>query len=681
MRTTISGLVLACLAAAIASPLQAQVTTPAPLLTSISPAAAQAGTTVEFTVAGTDLDGASSLHFSIAGVECKPVLDAKQQPVANKFKASIPATAPCGYCDVRVIARYGISNPRGLLVSSLPVVTMPATAIASDKAFKVAVNSVVSGVSVKQGAGYLSFDAKKGQRVLAICRPAWLDSRMDAGVSVSSADGKILDRSKADGIVDFVAPADGAYTLKVGDLMYRGDAEYSYALTLTTGPVVEYAFDGGATWTLYGRNLPKGADALKHYDHPLQRVQMPAEEAKKLLATNAIKPIRFGAETEAPSVDVSKPVALKAPGVLTGWFPERGKARFITFEAKKGDAFWIELNSASHGVSADPFMIVEKMAKDVPTFVAEANDRTALATKEEFDAGWADPSYRFEAKEDGTYRIKLRNLFTSVPREPFELTVKPAGTDFDLVAIPTALPKAKAATTVDVAAAPLWRGGSTAFKVVALRRSGFTGPIELSVDGLPPGVTFGGGSFREGQNVCYVSLSAAEDAKEWAGPIKLHGKTGGNAIGATVVFKVAAVAKEPVVTRFTDEVAFGVVASDAPVSVEAAAQVFEAAAGGKLSIPLQVKRRADCTEAVKLAVLGLNDAVAETDVAAKGTTGKLDLDLAKLKVPAGDYQIVLQGPVKFKHKRLGDAKAAAKDITFLAVSKPIKVHITPAAKK
>ncbi len=663
------------------SPLHAQVTTPQPFLTTLSPSAVQAGVATEFTINGTDLDGESRLHFSIPGVQCQPKLDDKQKPVPHKFMVTVPAGSICGPCDVRVVAKYGISNPRGVEITSLPVVALPATAKSADKAFKAALNTVITGVAAKQGSSFLSFDAKKGQRILAVCRPERLDSRLEAVLTLHRPDGRELDRLKADGVLDFTATKDGVFTLKLSDLMFRGETEFPFALTLTTGPLIDYAFDGGANVTLYGRNLPTSSATVKRFGKVLQRAQMSAEEAKSLLAKNPIRAVRFQAETEAAGADMSKPEALKAPTTFAGWFPERGKPRYFTFDAKKGDLFWIEVNCASRGLVADPFLIVEKAGKEANTFLAESNDRAVLATKEEFDGGWADPSYRFEAKEDGNYRIKLRNLFSGEPTEPFELTVQSVGNDFDLVAMPAALPKAKAVTTVDVNAAPLWRGGVAAMKVIALRRSGFHGPIELSAEGLPEGVTFAGGLIREGQNVGYVTFIAAETAKEWAGAVKLHGKTGSTAKSATVVFKVGNTAKESIVTRITDEVVLGISANDAPVLVEAENKVFEAVANSKLSIPLQVKRRADCTEAMKLTVLGLSDAAAETDIAAKATSGKLDLDLAKLKLAPGDYQVVLQGTVKFKHKRSDDPKAAAKDLVFLVHSKAVSIRVLPVEKK
>ena len=663
------------LAAVVLAPLavHAQVTIPQPVLTTLSPVAAAAGSTVEMTVTGADLDNTRSLLFSSPGITCVPKLDDKQKPVANKFVVTIPASTPSSVCDVRVAARYGVSNPHGFAITALPVVPVPATATSPATALKAALNSTLTGVAVKQSSLFINFDAKKGQHIIAVCQPWLLDSRMDPALALRSADGKKIARLEPDGLLDFIAPADGTFTLELSDLMFHGDAEHPFALTLTTGPVIERIFDGGTQWTLYGRNLPKGQKVGTRFNAELQRVQLPAEEAKKLLASNPINAVRFGAENDSP--DKAAPtVALKTPGHYNGWFAQRGQARVFTFDAKKGDVFWIEVDSARKGLDVDPFFVVEKG----DAFIAEANDTATFTSKTEFDAGSADPSYRFEAKDDGTYRVKLRNLVSSGAQEPFELTIQPAGNDCNLIAIPSALPKGKA-TTVDMTAAPLWRGGVAVLKVFALRKSGFNGAIELAADGLPADVKFLWGVIREGQATGYAAFLAEENAKDWAGSVKLHGKTGAPARSATLQFKVANTAKESVLTRLTSDLAMSVVPADAPVTIGTENAVYDAPAAGKLTIPLQVKRRADCTDAIKLTSLGIDGLTA--DIAAKADKGDLVLDIAKLKLPAGDHQLILQGTVKFKHKRGDDAKAAAKEMTFLVHSKPIIVRVKPAEKK
>ena len=311
-----------------------------------------------------------------------------------------------------------------------------------------------------------------------------------------------------------------------------------------------------------------------------------------------------------------------------------------------------------------------------PTFIAEANDRPALAAKDEFDAGWADPSLRLEIKEDGVYRVKLRNLYPT--RAPFELSVRPPGTAFQLVALPSDAPPAKKTTTA-ILAAPLWRGGVSAMKVIALRERGFTGPIALSAEGLPPGVTCPGGLIPQGKDVGYLTFAAEAKAEPWGGAVRIVGKSGdvtATARGGTVIRATANTAKDPIFTRLTQEVALGVAASDAPMLVEPETVVHEVAANGKLSVPLKVTRHG-FDDAVKLSALAIGDPAAPpaAAIAAKATSGKLELDIAKLKLAPGDYPVVLQTTAKFQHKPGDDPKAKAKEVTAVIHSQPFTIRV------
>lgn len=597
--------------------LTAQSTLPHPILNTIYPCAAQMGTTTEVTITGTDLEGASRLHFSAKGIECKP----GTKP--NVFTLTIAKDAPAGYCDVRVVGRYGISNPRGFAITKLPVVQL------KDKALKASMGQVIVGNSLKQDQAIISFDAKKGEAVQILCKPEMLDSRMEPVVAIRDAASSVIARMDVGGEVKFTPTSDGAFSLELHDLMFRGDAEHPFVLSISK----------------------PGASGLE---------EIPA-----------LRP------SEKLDADLSKPVALET--TYQGWFPARGKARYFTFAAKKGDVRIIELKSARLGYDADPFFLVEKLDGDKATFIAEANDRPALAAKDEFDAGWADPVYRFEAKEDGTYRVKLRNLFPT--RVPFKLSVQPPGVAFELVALPSEVAPAKK-TAATITSAPLWRGGVATFKVVALRERGFTGPITLSAEGLPPGVTALGGLISEGRDVGYISFSADDKSEPWGGAVRIIGKSGDVAKiarGATVVRATADMTKAAVYTRFTREIGLGVVASEAPLLVEPAATIYEVTTTGKIDVPLKLTRRAGFADAVKLTALGSLTPPPTIDIAAKGVSGSLSLDVAKLKLKPGDYPVHLQTTAKFKHQP-SDPKAKPKDVVATVHSKPFIVRVTTAPK-
>ncbi len=602
-----------------AAALQAQSTLPHPMLNTIYPCAAQVGSTTEVTITGTDLDAAMKLHFSAKGIE------AKSGAKPNQFTITVSKEAPAGYCDVRVIGRYGISNPRGFAITKLPVVE------AKEATLKASVGQVIVGVSPKQDKKLITFEAKKGDAIQVLCDPVEIDSRMDAVVNVRDAKGSVEARLQGDEPMEFKASSDGVHTIELNDLMYRGDAEYPFVLALSK----------------------PGESGLEP--------SMPLHPTEKLDA------------------DVLKPIPIE--GTYTGWFPARGKSRYFTFTTKKGDVRIIEVTSARLGLNADPFFIVDKLDGEKATFIAEANDRAALAAKDEFDAGWADPSYRFEAKEDGTYRIKLRNLFPT--RVPFELSVQPPGVAFELVAMPSEIAPAAKKAAAAITAAPLWRGGVATFKVTAMRERGFTGPIELSAEGCPAGVTCLGGLIGEGRDFGFVSFAAEANAEAWGGAVRIVGKSGDvskTARGATVVRATADMTKAAVSTRFTKDTALDVVALDAPLLIEPAQPLYEVDAKGKFSVPLKVTRRADFADAIKLTALGLVAATPPTaDVKAKGADGKFEGDVAKLKLAPGDYSVVLQTTAKFKHKG-NDPKAKVKDVVATVHSKPFTIRVTPEAR-
>jgi hypothetical protein len=592
----------------------AQSTLPQPVLITIEPCAGQLGTTAEVTISGTELAGATKLHFATVGIESKP----GKKP--GQFTITIGKDVACGYHDVRVVTPYGISNPRVFAVTRLPVSELK-------PGMKTEPGHVLLGRAVKQDHSRITFDAKKGEPLQVLCEAASLDSRMEPVLTVCDSADIVLARMPVGEPLVFTPPSDGVFTLDVQDLMFRGDAEYPFLLALSK----------------------TGASGL---EHPLP-----------------LKP------TESLDADMTKPVAME--DIYTGWFAARSKPRFFTFTAKKGEVRIIEVKCARLGLDADPYLVVDKMDGEKATFIAEGNDRPALAAKDEFDAGWADPSLRIEIKEDGEYRVKLRNLYPT--RVPFELSVRPPGTAFQLVALPSDAPAAAKKTTTAIIAAPLWRGGVAAMKVIALRERGFTGPIVLSAKGLPPGVTSPGGLIPQGKDMGYVTFAAEANAAPWGGAVRILGKSGDvttTACGATVIRATANTAKDPIFTRLTQEVALGVAAADSPLKVEPETAVYEVAAKGKLSVPLKITRHG-FDDGFKLTALGIGDAAAAPTVAiaAKGTSGKLELDIAKLKLPAGDCPVLLQTTAKFSHKPGDDPKAKAKEVIADIHSMPFTIRV------
>src|SRR5947209_3134817 len=78
------------------------------------------------------------------------------------------------------------------------------------------------------GEDFFRFSAKKGEHVVIDCQAFRLGSTLRALLTLSAADGTELLRSRpyynrTDPLLDFVAPADGEYVLRLHDATFLGN--------------------------------------------------------------------------------------------------------------------------------------------------------------------------------------------------------------------------------------------------------------------------------------------------------------------------------------------------------------------------------------------------------------------------------------------------------------------------
>ena len=119
--------------------------------------------------------------------------------------------------------------------------------------------------------------------------------------------------------------------------------------------------------------------------------------------------------------------------------------------------------------------------------------------------------------------------------------------------------------------------GTTAIKVLALRRDGFAGDIDLHAEGLPPGVKALPARIAAGANEGVVLITAPEKPERWAGAIRIIGKAKigdaevtREARGGAVRWPVVDANLDAVQPRLTRDIGLGVSAAEsAPVSIAA----------------------------------------------------------------------------------------------------------------
>jgi len=298
----------------------------------------------------------------------------------------------------------------------------------------------------------------------------------------------------------------------------------------------------------------------------------------------------------------------------------------------------------------------------------------------EFNTATRDPAWRFEVKEDGSYRIQIRDLFSHSQNDPrlvYRLSLRKESPDFRLVAMPQAPPPANK----DKKEALTWtfflrRGETTPIKVLALRRDNFGGDIQLVVEGLPAGVKASDTRIEAGKNSAILLLTATDDSADWAGPVRIVGKTRiagedlvREAVVGSVTWAVDDYNNEAVRSRMTRELYLAVSANDvAPISIVSAEnRTWETSVAGKLQVPLTVVHRGgsnDFRGALKLkpASVPALDGVKELDIDGKTNSATLELDLSQQKLATGTYTFYLQGQTSGKYSKLTPAQARASEV-------------------
>ena len=551
-------------------------------LNTVFPTGGQRGTSVELTLAGgTDLDEASQLYFSHAGitaVQKTQMVDGKPQPVAGQFVVTIAADVPVGMYDVRARSIYGLSNPRAFTVGDRKEVVEVEPDNTPDKPMAIELSSVVNGRS-DGGADidWYKLAAKAGQRVIVELRAKQIDSRMEAAVDLfavtpTGAGRRLLHRrtlGRQEPLLDFTIPADGEYLLKVHDFLYNGSAEYFYRLAVHVGPHIDFVLPASglpnttAEYTLYGRNLPGGQpSAMKSADGRVLdqlkvQIALPAD-ATLLDAGKQVQPDEAGVDgimwSLASPAGASNPVTiyfasappalevepndtadkahkLTAPVEVTGQFQARGDVDLYQIEAKANDVYWVEVFGQRSSSPADPVLIIDQVKKndkgeETLTRVTALDDNAVNIGATLFNTTTDDPVFRLAVPADGTYRIALRDRAFESHGDPslvYRLSIRKETPDFRLVAIPS-FPTADPNLMASVWDIGLRKGDNAQMTVMAFRRDGFNDVIDINVEGLPAGVTCPGASIGPGQVSAMLVFSANEQAPEWHGAIRILGK-------------------------------------------------------------------------------------------------------------------------------------------------------------
>ncbi len=705
---------------------------PPPYLGAVFPAGGKVGQTIEVTVTGTELDSAEQLLFSATGLAAKPKRNAAGDPEPNRFIITISSNTPPGIVETRVVSFAGVSNPRGFVLGNLPELTEPSTNHSLAAAMQLPLDTTVNAQAEANSADYFRFTLSKGQRVRCRSQIAEIDSRLDPVLLLFNAAGREIARNRTGGPIDFIAPEAGEFVLQIHDLIYRGGPEFGYRLTITTGPQLDFALPGVVSagrpeqLKIFGVNLP-GARTMKsgaaELDIPFTS---PAPDPTQMLRVGlALRPNQLGidgiafnlpGENTPPSNPLLLAVAsvptvsekdpndtpeqaqdIVPPCEIAGQLYPAGDRDWFSFSAKKGEVLWLEIFSQRLGAPASPFLLVQRVTKtaegkETRTDLKEVYDSIPNAGTPEFNTASRDPLWRFEAPEDGRYNIQVRDLFNENQSNPaclYRLSIRRDAPDFRLAALDVA-PERENKNEVFAWSTFLRRGERLPVKIIALRRDGFSGPIQLSVEGLPSGLRCSTGTIEPNQTAGYVMIEAETQGSSWAGPLRIFGeatvagkKLRHPAQAGAILWNVPDNKKDPTSARLAQDFVVGMSGDESALLTLETPTHLEMSLGGHLQVPAQIRRAPEFQGKIKLKPAGaewLKNAK-EIEVAEKATNAVIDVDLEKVQIPPGSHRFFLVAETKGKHQRPAHGKVKKgdpKDVTLAAYSTLIELDLKAA---
>lgn len=744
---------------------------PVPRLYVVTPAGAKAGSTVEITVGGFNIEDATQMVFSDPRLKAQlvaeptepPPVDPKTKktnpamgkpkatPSSVKFKVTIPGDISLGNHDLRVVTAWGVSNPRAFHIGDLnetnevepnnDIETSP------NKPQRVELNTTVNAtLNQPNDVDYYVFKAAKGQRVIVSVLSTSIDSRAQPAVEIYDAKnrqlGENLFYSVDDALLDVTAPEEGDYFIRIYQFTHTfrtaltgglppGTSDNQYRLSVSTAPwidaVVPNVIQPGqtATVTIWGRNLPGGKlDPTAKLDNLILEkttatITAPADGTGRLRFSGVVMPsgglvdgfeyrtknasgssnpyliglARHPVVTEKGDNDTpekAQPVTL--PCEIAGVIEKRNDSDWYKFTAKKGETWNIQVISQRLGAPTFMTFALRNPKTKAEIYEAPLEPNTMAGYSRRFFRRTEDPyGYRFIVPEDGEYELMITSRAAGTmfgPRHTYAVRISKDDPDFRLVAL------GEEEYVPSAAVVPV--GGSQAFNVIVEREGEFGGDIQLTVEGLPPGVTCPPQTLGGGVKETSLVISAAPGTAEWVGTVKIIGSAiiGGKKVtqearAASIVWPVAPNGNTPTVTRIDRDIILAVKGKPIFVitpTIDKAdlVQGDKATCKVKLDRPyaeakgpvqvgvIQTQTRQGSELPVNLKFGGNNQPIAINAGQADGTFAVT----VAADVPPGKYNVVFRASSQVPFSK--DPMAKTKPpVTAIAISSPLTVNVLP----
>jgi hypothetical protein len=448
-------------------------------------------------------------------------------------EVTVAPDAKPGRREIRVITKLGVSNALPFYVGQVPEVARKAMKTCQlpvlgkehlaqrqrppeEEELRVTVPCTMNGQIAAGEINRYRFPATKGQRLVISVRARQLVPYVADGVpgwfqavlKLYDANGKELAYNddyhcSPDPVIFYEVADDGEFVLTINEALFRGRESFVYRITIGELPFVTSIFPLGGrvgepvTIEMNGWNLDKCTLAPPPKDAIPGHYLIAATDGK--LVSNdvpfALDTLPECLDTE-PNDEPSKAQPVTLPIIVNGRADLPGDWDVFAVDGKAGETIVAEVSARRLGSQFDSFIKV-----------TGPDGKVIALNDDHYDAGsgmntdHADSYLMVNLPTDGKYFIHVGDTRRLAGKEyAYRLRISQPQPDFALRVIPSRIcipSKASAAVTV-----------------FAIRKDGFTGPIELRFKDLPAVLESPGATLAANQEVVELAVKTSLAAME-----------------------------------------------------------------------------------------------------------------------------------------------------------------------
>ncbi|HET9321434.1 MAG TPA: pre-peptidase C-terminal domain-containing protein [Bryobacteraceae bacterium] len=478
-----------------------------PQVISVFPLGARQGETLEVQILGRNLDGTRDITFARPDIQGQ-VLSADFFSV--KARISVGGKVPVGLHDYRLRTARG-THVGVFHVGSLPRLNEVEPNNDLAHAQKITLPVMIDGVVESDDYDVFRFHAEAGQTLIFDVMATRAGSRLDSTITILDERGAELDfiddyYIHKDPYLSFAVLKTGDYFVRVAAAtepiatLFDGGRYSSYRLVAGAVPHMSHVLPAGARRgatselriaglnlekvdrVVLGESLAEGKVVAAGGDLVTVRMAVPASVAPGLYPLRA-----FAGSFEAPlqiQIVVSDleeklatparsrehPQQISFPVAISGVFDTKKARDFFAFDVQSGERLVFDVDSMKLGFLDDPLVAVYTPEGKL---LASHDDRLQQNGDEPPNL---DSYLVYTFEKAGRYVAMIRDCAErGNANYVYRLAIYPGQPDFDLKSLTPEL--------------TLYRGRMVPLPVRVRRFGGWSTPVEVWADNLPPGVT------------------------------------------------------------------------------------------------------------------------------------------------------------------------------------------------